>query len=138
MDYNSIDLYRRLGDIIVKKMDIEWMKGSMYNPQDRYKVFPCLNIKFHEESRDAYVKKLQAILETYKGKNEWCIFKYPFSRKGVHLISLIQYRDYCQFIFQQPDFISPQQYFGDDKYISLCDECISDLESLCDWVYAHM
>lgn len=47
MDYNSIDLYRRLGDIIVKKMDIEWMKGSMYNPQDRYKVFPCLNIKFH-------------------------------------------------------------------------------------------
>lgn len=138
MEYKTLDLYHRLGLIIHENMDIEWMKGSMYDPQDRYKVFPCLNMRFHEATRDAYIKRLHTILETYKGKNEWCIFKYPFSRKDVYLISIIQYREYCQFIYQQPDFISPQQYFGGDKYISLCDECISDLESLCDWVYAHM
>lgn len=133
MDNNAQNLYYRLGMIIHEKMKVEWMKGSMFDPRDVYSYFPSLRLRFYQSTCDADVKRIQTVLESYNGLNEWCIFKQPFSRTDIYVISVIQFRDYKLYLSQQSDFITARQYFGDDKYKELCNSIISDLESLCEW-----
>lgn len=137
MDIKSIELNCRLGEIIHEKMNVIMHTPLMYHIDDKYAEVPTLYFRFKDNTCDDDYRKIQELLQSFAGSGSWCIFKYPISRIN-YAISVVQYKEYSDYLYRQvsdnADHMSPQEYFGYDKYISICDNIFADLESLCKWV----
>lgn len=137
MDIESIELNCRLGEIIHVKMNVIMHTPSMYHLDDKYAEVPALYFRFQDSAQDADFSKLQELLQSFVGSSSWYIFKYPISRIN-YAISVVQFEEYSDYLYHQvsdhADYMSPQEYFGYEKCISICDNIFADMESLCEWI----
>ena len=130
MDYSSIQLSQRLAFIIKDRYKIQWMKFSMYRETDAYYQIPALCFRF-EEGEEKQAILVDSILRTYKGNCEWTIFKNPLSRNLLYIISIVEYKEYCDANTYQNGTMSSLSYFGESTYKELCDKALKDLPPLC-------
>lgn len=135
IDYKEVELQSRLPYIVKHAFYLIQMRGSMFNPDNIYDRIPSTYCIFPTEKSEASIQTLSNALESFQGKCKWCLFKEPFSRKNLYVISTEEGRDYEQECFEKEITISKQEYFGEQKYKLLCENAVADMEELCNWVY---
>jgi hypothetical protein len=133
MDYNKLNKSIRLANILHNMLDIEWLKYSMYRLEDPYHEIPALFFRVKTENQNI-IELLNDLLNKFRGSRKWCVFKYPFSRKDLFCISIEEYREYCESLFNSGEFIFAKNYFGEKKYYELRELAIKDIDPLCNWV----
>ena len=135
IDYKEVELKSRLPYIVEHAFYLIQMKGSMFNPDNIYDRVPSTYCIFPTEKSESPIQTLSNALESFQGKCKWCLFKGPFSRKNLYVISTEEVRDYELECFEKEITISKQEYFGEQKYKLLCENAVADMEELCNWVY---
>ena len=135
IDYKEVELQSRLPYIVKHAFYLIQMRGSMFNPDNIYDRIPSTYCIFPTEKSEASIQTLSNALESFQGKCKWCLFKEPFSRKNLYVISTEEGRDYEQECFEKEITISKQEYFGEQKYKLLRENAVADMEELCNWVY---
>lgn len=138
VDYKEIELHLRLPYIVRHAFYLIQMKGSMYYPDSIFDHIPSTYCIFPELNSETSIQALSKALESFQGNCKWCVFKGPFSRKNLYVISIEDVRDYEQECFQNEENRSQQEYFGEQKYKLLCESAVSDMEELCNWVYKKL
>ena len=135
IDYKDVELKSRLPYIVEHAFYVIQMKGSMFYPDNIYDRIPSTYCIFPTEKSESSIQTLSNALESFQGNCKWCLFKGPFSRKNLYVISTEEVRDYEQECFEKEITISKQEYFVEQKYKLLCENAVADMEELCNWVY---
>ncbi len=135
IDYKEVELKSRLPYIVEHAFYVIQMKGSMFYPDNIYDRIPSTYCIFPTEKSESSIQTLSNALESFQGNCKWCLFKGPFSRKNLYVISTEEVRDYELECFEKEITISKQEYFGEQKYKLLCENAVADMEELCNWVY---
>lgn len=133
MDYNKLEISIRLASILHDKLDLEWLKYSMFRLGDPYHEIPALFFRVKIEDQTS-IELLSNLLNLFSGRKNWCVFKYPFSRKNMYCISIEEYRDYCELMFNSGKFVFAKNHFGEKTYCELRELAIKDIDPLCNWV----
>ena len=137
-NYKEVELQSRLSYIVKHAFYLIQMKGSMYYPDSIFDHIPSTYCIFPELNSETSIQALSKALESFQGNCKWCVFKGPFSRKNLYVISIEDVRDYEQDCFQNEENRSQQEYFGEQKFKLLCESAVSDMEELCNWVYKKL
>lgn len=135
IDYKEVELQSRLPYIVKHAFYLIQMRGSMFNPDNIYDCIPSTYCIFPIEDSEASLQILSNALESFQGNCKWCVFKGPFSRKNLYVISTEAVRKYEQECFEKEMTCSEQEYFGEQEYKLLCENAVADMEELCNWVY---
>lgn len=135
IDYKEVELQSRLSYIVKHAFYLIQMRGSMFNPDNIYDRIPSTYCIFPIEDSEASLQILSNALESFQGNCKWCVFKGPFSRKNLYVISTEAVRKYEQECFEKEMTCSEQEYFGEQEYKLLCENAVADMEELCNWVY---
>ena len=135
IDYKKVELQSRLPYIVRHAFYLIQMRGSMFNPDNIYDRIPSTYCIFPIEDSEASLKILSNALESFQGNCKWCVFKGPFSRKNLYVISTEAVRKYEHECFEKEMTCSEQEYFGEQEYKLLCENAVADMEELCNWVY---
>ena len=135
IDYKEVELQSRLPYIVKHAFYLIQMRGSMFNPDNIYDRIPSTYCTFPIEDSEASLQILSNALESFQGNCKWCVFKGPFSRKNLYVISTEAVRKYEQECFEKEMTCSEQEYFGEQEYKLLCENAVADMEELCNWVY---
>lgn len=133
MDYNKLDTNIRLASILHNMLDIEWLKYSMFRLEDPYHEIPALYFRVKIENQNI-IDLLKDLLNKFSGNRRWCVFRYPFSRKNMFCISIEEYKDYCESMFNSGEFIFAKEHFGEKRYYELRESAIKDIDPLCNWM----
>jgi hypothetical protein len=135
IDFKEVELQSRLPHIVRHAFYLIQMRGSMFNLDNIYDRIPSTYCIFPIEDSEASLKILLNALESFQGNCKWCVFKGPFSRKNLYVISTEAVRKYEQECFEKEKTCSEQEYFGEQEYKLLCENAVADMEELCNWVY---
>ena len=136
-EYRTVDLSERLPHILRHRYYFKQIRGSMFASNDIYDRIPstyCI-LPTSDDKTEAEIAK---VLESFKGNCKWCIFKGPFSKKNIYVISIEEYKLFEEDCFQKELNYSALEYYGEESYKALCDKALDDMEQLCDWVYEKL
>ena len=134
-NYKEVELQSRLSYIVKHAFYLIQMRGSMFNPDNIYDRIPSTYCIFPIEGSEASLQILSNALESFQGNCKWCVFKGPFSRKNLYVISTEAVRKNEHECFEKEMTCSEQEFFGEQEYKLLCENAVADMEELCNWVY---
>ena len=136
-DYRTVKLSERLPHVIRHRFYLQQIRGCMFATDDKYNRIPSTYCIF-PTTDDKDETKIAKVLESFKGNCKWCIFKGPFSRKNLYVISIEEYKLFEEDCNLKGNNCSALEYFGEQTYKALCDKALDDMEQLCDWVYEKL
>ena len=138
VDYKDIELPGRLPYIIKHAFYVTQIKGTMFVSEDIYNRIPGTYCIFPETDTDESIQKISRTLESFQGNCKWCLYKSPFSRKNLYVISVEEFRIFEQTSYDYNSTDSVREFYGEPAYKSICEKAIADLEKLCDWFYQEV
>ena len=134
-----IDINKRLGYLISDRVELEWIKISMFNSETKYEHFPALYLRFKpcNEAKENY--RINTVLTNFRGINKWTLEKYPMSKNNLFSLTINEFHKYNRALLENNGkYFSPSEFFGDIVFKSLCKTAIYDIEPLCDWVDCNL
>lgn len=133
-----VDVEKCVANVLTNKIQIEWMRYSMFHFQRKYNNIPMLVFRVRETSSEDAIERLKNCIAGFKGNIEWKVFKDPLSRNGNYLLTLSCLEKIRREYKEKREEYNEEYYFGVEKYRRYCDGAIQDIPLLAEYIDKNM
>lgn len=132
MKIYSKEYEKAIGYEVRNILSIEWMRYNMYNVEDIYRCIPFLLFRV---SDDTNLDRFIHCIDTYRGKEKWVIYTYPYSKRHVnYVLSIDVNRTIYEKCYKNHMNYSPESILTISDYKEHCEKALDDIPQLLDWI----